>query len=57
MRRAAFVAALLAVAGCTGGGDNGGPPAGRGDTRQQPSVTEPGLHVGGYVNIGVRRRL
>ena len=57
MRRAALVAALLAVAGCTGGGDNGGPPAGRGDTRQQPSVTEPGLHVGGYVNIGVRRRL
>ena len=26
-------------------------------TRQQPSVTEPGLHISGHVNIGVKRRL
>jgi len=31
--------------------------AGRSDTRQIPSNTEPGLHIGGYANVGIRKRL
>ncbi len=30
---------------------------GRSETKQVPSNYEPGLHIGGYVNVGVRRKL
>tara|TARA_R110002049_G_scaffold23781_3_gene84477 strand:+ start:86780 stop:86950 length:171 start_codon:yes stop_codon:yes gene_type:complete len=55
VRRLALLAVLGALAACTPpGGDT--IPAGRSDTRQQPSVTEPGIHVSGHVNVGVKKR-
>jgi hypothetical protein len=48
------IALLLAVAGC-GLPEQGGTPAGRSDTRQVPSTYEPGVHITGYVNVGVAR--
>ena len=45
---------LLAVTAC-GPRNNDGIPAGRSDTRQQPSNTTPGIHLSGYVNVGVVR--
>ena len=45
---------LFVLAGCTQPHPEG-PSAARSDTRQVPTVTEPGLHIGGYVNAGVVR--
>lgn len=56
MSRALFIAwAAFALAAC-GPPDPKDDPAGFADTRQQPSMTEPGLHVSGHANVGVVKR-
>jgi hypothetical protein len=45
---------IAALAAC-GGPNPDRPPAGRSDTRQQPSNYQPGVHVSGHVNVGVVR--
>lgn len=54
IRRAAIAGALALLAAC-GPPDPGDDPAGRADTRQQPSTLTPGVHIGGHVNVGVLR--
>ncbi|MDF1729637.1 MAG: hypothetical protein P1U53_18010 [Sulfitobacter sp.] len=54
MKRVGALLAVLALAGC-GTPDPNDRPAGRSDTRQQPSNYEPGIHVSGHVNVGVVR--
>lgn len=54
MTRFAVVVALLALGACTGPDPDRSAVMGS-DTRQIPSTTEPGLHIGGHVNVGVVR--
>ena len=59
MSRTALIALALALGACTADGSGSGTgdgAAGRHPVLQQPSVTEPGIHVSGYANIGVARR-
>ena len=57
MSRTALIALALALGACTADGSGTGDgAAGRHPVLQQPSVTEPGIHVSGYANIGVARR-
>ena len=55
IRRAVIAASLLARAACAGF-QNDNIPAGRSDTRQQPSTLTPGISVSGYVNVGVKKQ-
>lgn len=55
MRVAAVLFVLAACAAC-GTPNPDDDPAGRADTRQIPTTTEPGIHLSGYANIGVTRR-
>jgi hypothetical protein len=52
MRASLIVCAILALASC-GPVNQNDDPAGRSDTRQKPSNLTPGVHIGGYANIGV----
>ena len=54
MRSGALIALLFALVGC-GPVDPHDDPAGRADTRQIPSNYTPGVHIGGYVNVGVKK--
>ena len=55
IRRAVIAASLLALA-ASAGSQNDDIPAGRSDTRQQPSTLTPGISVSGYVNVGVKKQ-
>jgi hypothetical protein len=52
MRIVLGILALSVVTAC-GPFSPKGDPAGRSDTRQQPSNLTPGVHITGYANIGV----
>ncbi|QKS09792.1 hypothetical protein SAMN05444149_102409 [Pseudosulfitobacter pseudonitzschiae] len=52
MRAFACLALIAALAACDPGTSGNGPQDAPTD-RQQPSVTEPGVHVSGYAKVGV----
>lgn len=60
MSRAALLLGLLGLlAACTGPlppQAESGPPAGRSDTKQQPSNYDPGLHLSGHADVGIVKR-
>jgi len=53
LRRAALIAVLLFGGAACGGPVEDSSPAGRSDTRQQPTNTTPGIHISGHANVGV----
>ncbi len=55
MRAALIIAALAALVSC-GPKNPDDDPAGRADTRQQPTDLTPGVSISGYANIGVKKR-
>ena len=52
MRIMAFLTVVAALAACDPGAPSEGAQRAPND-RQQPSVTEPGLHVSGFAEVGV----
>lgn len=52
--RALAILAALGLAAC-GTPDPDDRPAPYSDTRQQPTVTTPGISISGYANVGVAR--
>jgi len=55
MIRAGLIVALFALAACVPPNPDDD-PAGYADTRQQPSNTEPGVHISGRADVGVVKR-
>ena len=54
IRIAALMGAMTMLIAC-GPPDPNDDRAGYSDTRQQPTNTTPGIHVTGYVNVGVAK--
>lgn len=54
IRIAALIGVITSLVAC-GPPDPNDDPAGYSDTRQQPTNTTPGIHVTGYVNVGVAK--
>lgn len=52
MRAFAFLTVIAALAACDPGAPSDGAQRAPND-RQQPSVTEPGIHVSGFAKVGV----
>ncbi|MCR8827387.1 hypothetical protein [Pseudosulfitobacter koreensis] len=53
MRAFVLLAAFASLAACTRGASPDAPEGRVSNVRQQPSVTEPGLHISGSASVGV----